>query len=29
MVGFAAWIDAADAERFAGSALRADPGAYL
>jgi N6-L-threonylcarbamoyladenine synthase len=29
MVGFAAWIDAADAARFAGSALRVDPGAYL
>jgi N6-L-threonylcarbamoyladenine synthase len=29
MVAFAAWIDAADAARFAGSALRIDPGAYL
>ncbi len=29
MVGFAAWADAGDAGRFAGSALRIDPGAYL
>jgi N6-L-threonylcarbamoyladenine synthase len=29
MVAFAAWIDAADAAGFAGSALRVDPGAYL
>jgi len=29
MIGFAAWIDAGDAARFAGSALRVDPGAYL
>ena len=29
MVGFAAWADAADAERFSGGALRVDPGAYL
>lgn len=29
MIAFAAWIDAADAGRFAGSALRVDPGAYL
>jgi N6-L-threonylcarbamoyladenine synthase len=29
MIGFAAWIDAADAGRFSGSALRVDPGAYL
>lgn len=29
MIGFAAWIDAADADRFSGSALRADPSAYL
>jgi len=29
MVGFAAWIDSADAARFSGSALRVDPGAYL
>lgn len=29
MIGFAAWIDAADAGRFTGSALRVDPGAYL
>jgi len=29
MVGFAAWIDAADAARFSGSSLRVDPGAYL
>ncbi len=29
MIGFAAWIDAADARRFAGSSLRVDPGAYL
>jgi len=29
MVAFAAWIDAGDAARFAGSALRVDPGAYL
>jgi N6-L-threonylcarbamoyladenine synthase len=29
MVGFAAWIDPADAARFSGSALRVDPGAYL
>jgi N6-L-threonylcarbamoyladenine synthase len=29
MIGFAAWIDAEDAGRFSGSALRIDPGAYL
>jgi hypothetical protein len=29
MIGFAAWMDAADAARFSGSALRVDPGAYL
>ena len=29
MIAFAAWSDAADAARFAGSALRVDPGAYL
>jgi N6-L-threonylcarbamoyladenine synthase len=29
MIGFAAWIDAADAGRFTGSALRVEPGAYL
>jgi len=29
MIGFAAWIDAGDAGRFAGSALRVDPDAYL
>jgi N6-L-threonylcarbamoyladenine synthase len=29
MIAFAAWIDAADAARFTGSALRVDPGAYL
>jgi len=29
MIAFAAWIDAGDAARFAGSALRVDPGAYL
>lgn len=29
MVAFAAWIDAADAARFCGSALRVDPAAYL
>jgi N6-L-threonylcarbamoyladenine synthase len=29
MIGFAAWADAADAGRFAGSGLRVDPGAYL
>ena len=29
MIGFAAWIDAADADRFSGSGLRVDPGAYL
>jgi N6-L-threonylcarbamoyladenine synthase len=29
MIGFAAWIDAADAGRYAGSGLRVDPGAYL
>ena len=29
MVAFAAWIDAADARRFSGSALRIEPGAYL
>jgi N6-L-threonylcarbamoyladenine synthase len=29
MIGFAAWIDASDAERFAGTGLRIDPGAYL
>jgi N6-L-threonylcarbamoyladenine synthase len=29
MIGFAAWIDAGDAARFTGSALRVDPGAYL
>jgi N6-L-threonylcarbamoyladenine synthase len=29
MIGFAAWIDAADTARFCGSALRVDPGAYL
>jgi N6-L-threonylcarbamoyladenine synthase len=29
MIGFAAWIDAGDAGRHAGSALRVDPGAYL
>jgi N6-L-threonylcarbamoyladenine synthase len=29
MIGFAAWIDAADARRFSGSTLRVDPGAYL
>jgi N6-L-threonylcarbamoyladenine synthase len=29
MIAFAAWIDARDAARFAGSALRVDPGAYL
>ncbi len=29
MVGFAAWIDAADAAGFSGSRLRVDPGAYL
>ena len=29
MIGFAAWMDAADAGRFTGSALRVDPGAYL
>lgn len=29
MIGFAAWIDAKDAARFSGSALRIDPGAYL
>jgi len=29
MVAFAAWIDAGDAERFGGSALRVDPSAYL
>jgi N6-L-threonylcarbamoyladenine synthase len=29
MIGFAAWIDAADAARFSGSGLRVDPGAYL
>ncbi len=29
MIGFAAWIDAPDAGRFKGNALRIDPGAYL
>jgi len=29
MIGFAAWIDAADAGRFAGNSLRIDPAAYL
>ena len=29
MVAFAAWIDAADAAAFSGSALRVEPGAYL
>ena len=29
MIAFAAWADAADAARFAGSALRIEPGAYL
>ncbi len=29
MVAFAAWVDAADTERFSGSALRAEPAAYL
>jgi N6-L-threonylcarbamoyladenine synthase len=29
MIGFAAWIDAADAGRFTGSRLRVDPAAYL
>jgi len=29
MVAFSAWVDGADAARFAGSALRIDPGAYL
>ena len=29
MIGFAAWIDASDAGRFAGSSLRVDPAAYL
>ncbi len=29
MIGFAAWIDAGDAGRFCGSALRVDPAAYL
>jgi N6-L-threonylcarbamoyladenine synthase len=29
MIGFAAWIDGADAGRFSGSGLRVDPGAYL
>jgi N6-L-threonylcarbamoyladenine synthase len=29
MIGFAAWIDAADAGRFSGSSLRVEPGAYL
>jgi N6-L-threonylcarbamoyladenine synthase len=29
MVAFAAWIDAADAGRFAGAGLRVEPGAYL
>ncbi len=29
MIAFAAWIDAADAARFSGGALRIDPGAYL
>jgi tRNA N6-adenosine threonylcarbamoyltransferase len=29
MIGFAAWIDAADAARHGGAALRVDPGAYL
>jgi hypothetical protein len=29
MIGFAAWADAADAARFAGTALAVDPSAYL
>jgi N6-L-threonylcarbamoyladenine synthase len=29
MIGFAAWIDAADSARFSGGALQVDPGAYL
>lgn len=29
MIAFAAWVDAADADRFAGSGLRVEPGAYL
>jgi N6-L-threonylcarbamoyladenine synthase len=29
MIGFAAWVDAADSAPFAGSGLRVDPGAYL
>jgi N6-L-threonylcarbamoyladenine synthase len=29
MIAFAAWIDAADAGRYAGSGLRVDPAAYL
>jgi N6-L-threonylcarbamoyladenine synthase len=29
MIGFAAWVDAPDAARFAGSGLRVDPAAYL
>ena len=29
MIAFAAWIDAADAARFSGSALSVDPAAYL
>jgi N6-L-threonylcarbamoyladenine synthase len=29
MIGFAAWIDAADAGRFLGIGLRVEPGAYL
>lgn len=29
MIGFAAWVDAADAALYSGSALRVDPGAYL
>ena len=29
MIAFAAWVDAADAERFAGSGLGVDPSAYL
>jgi N6-L-threonylcarbamoyladenine synthase len=29
MIAFAAWVDAADTERFSGSALRVEPAAYL
>jgi N6-L-threonylcarbamoyladenine synthase len=29
MIAFAAWVDAADADRFSGSGLRVEPAAYL